>query len=99
MTAQVGVVRDADGLTQALDHIADMEEKAGASEQMLNMLAAARLIATAALLRKESRGGHFRADCPASDPAQAHRTKLTLAEAMTDTNPKEPALDAARHPV
>lgn len=97
MTAQVGVVRDADGLTQALDHIADMEEKASASEQMLNMLAAARLIATAALWRKESRGGHFRADCPASHPAQAHRTKLTLAAAMTGTNPKEPAPYAARH--
>ena len=40
-----------------------------------------RLIAAAALARTESRGGHFRADFPVPDPAQARRTFLTLAEA------------------
>ena len=33
------------------------------------MLLAARAIAQAALLREESRGGHFRSDFPDTDPA------------------------------
>jgi L-aspartate oxidase len=39
------------------------------------------MIATAALRREESRGGHYRSDFPKTDPAQARRTYLTLAEA------------------
>ena len=42
---------------------------------LANMLAAARLIAGAALLRQESRGGHFRLDFPAANPALAQRSK------------------------
>jgi L-aspartate oxidase len=38
---------------------------AGATEES-NMVETARLIAEAALLRKESRGGHFRSDFPRS---------------------------------
>ena len=45
------------------------------------MTATATLIAAAALKRTESRGGHFRADFPQADKAQAKRTFITLAEA------------------
>ena len=45
------------------------------------MLTAARIIAAGALARTESRGGHYRADFPAHDPAWQHRTYITLAEA------------------
>jgi L-aspartate oxidase len=48
-----------------------------------NMATAALLVAAAALQRHESRGGHFRTDYPHADPAQAHRTLLTLADART----------------
>lgn len=78
MTDRVGVVRTGKGLHQALSDIADIRRHAPPSEAMANMLATATLITAAALLRRESRGGHYRADCPQTDPAQAHRTRLTL---------------------
>jgi L-aspartate oxidase len=45
------------------------------------MATAALLIAAAALQRTESRGGHFRSDCPNSDPQQARRSFITLDQA------------------
>ena len=81
MTDHVGVVRDAAGLRQALAGIAMIEAAAG-SETLRNMTATATLIAAAALLRQESRGGHFRTDFPQTDPARAQRSHLTLARAL-----------------
>jgi L-aspartate oxidase len=81
MTDGVGVVRDAEGLKSALRVIADVEAQAR-TETMRNMTATATLIAAAALVREESRGGHFRSDFPESDLDMAQRTKMTLAEAL-----------------
>lgn len=83
MTAHVGVVRDAEGLKAALRGIAAIEAGAEGNESLLNMTATATLIAAAALLREESRGGHFRTDFPSPNPALAHRSHLTLDQAMT----------------
>ena len=47
-----------------------------------NRTEAALLVAASALRRRESRGGHFRSDFPATDPAQAHRSFITLGEAL-----------------
>ena len=47
-----------------------------------NRTEAALLVAASALRRRESRGGHFRSDFPAPDPAQAHRSFMTLDEAL-----------------
>ncbi|ARE42313.1 hypothetical protein RGUI_4287 (plasmid) [Rhodovulum sp. P5] len=51
------------------------------------MAAAATLITVAALRREESRGGHFRRDFPETDPKQALRRQLTLAEARAWPSP------------
>jgi L-aspartate oxidase len=81
MTAKVGVIRDAASLTGALATIAGLEAGAGSDRRLANMLTSAKLIAAAALLRKESRGAHFRSDYPKADPSQAARSVLTLSEA------------------
>jgi len=79
MSRHVGVVRDADGLCKALRIFADIESGAR-DPQLRNALITARMIAAAALMREESRGGHQRSDYPQTDPALARRTFTTLAE-------------------
>lgn len=74
MTAHAGVVRDAGGLSELIGVIDRLEAQHGASSALL----AARLIAQAALERRESRGGHFRADHPHTAP-QAEHTRVKLA--------------------
>ncbi len=65
MWDNAGIDRTADGLrdcVKLLDGIA-ARLPTGATEEA-NMVETARLIAEAALLRQESRGGHFRRDFP-----------------------------------
>jgi L-aspartate oxidase len=81
MSAHAGVIRDADGLKHALAEIAALERDNAAATQLRNMATAALLVTAAALRRTESRGGHYRSDLPTSDPAQAKRTFMTLADA------------------
>ena len=81
MTAKVGVIRDDASIATALGVIAGLERTGASDLRLDNMLTTAKLIATAALMRKESRGAHFRSDYPEADPKLAHRSLLTLAEA------------------
>lgn len=83
MTQHVGVVRTQEGLTQALQDIVRIERAAGSSPALVNMVTAAKLITAAALLRTESRGGHFRIDHPQAVAPWQHRTFITLDEADT----------------
>ena len=80
MTRSVGMERDADGLSSALRTVASTERAGGSVSSLLNMTATAKLIAAAALNRKESRGAHFRSDFPKTN-ATGKRTFLTLADA------------------
>jgi L-aspartate oxidase len=65
MWNRVGVARDHDGLMSALEEMDRLEEKLDRGVSVgRNMVTAARVIASAALLRTESRGGHFRTDFP-----------------------------------
>jgi L-aspartate oxidase len=80
MTRNVGMERDAAGLSAALTTI-EAVERAGAGEPaLLNMTTAAKIVTAAALARHESRGGHFRSDYPQTDTV-AKRSFLTLADA------------------
>ena len=60
-----GIDRSAKGLRLGVAKLAEIELRLpiGATEEM-NMVQTAHLIADAALLRKESRGGHYRSDFP-----------------------------------
>ena len=80
MAQHVGVIRDAEGLSHALNAITRLE-RTTPSRTLRNMATAALLVAAAAWQRRESRGSHYRSDYPDPDPAQAKRTFITLAEA------------------
>lgn len=68
MSAHAGVVRDAAGLGQALALIERLEVETPNALPLI----AARLVCTAALERRESRGGHFRSDFPQGLPVARH---------------------------
>jgi L-aspartate oxidase len=67
MWDNAGIARTARGLRVAVEKLTEIGVRLppGATEE-LNMLQTAQLIVEAALLRKESRGGHYRADFPRS---------------------------------
>jgi len=76
MTREVGVVRRAQGLARALTVIDRLLERHGRALPLV----AARLVAAAALERRESRGAHFRADFPQT-AASPRRTFTVLGAA------------------
>jgi L-aspartate oxidase len=81
MTQGAGVIRDEGSLKIALGAIATLERSGSDDRRLANMLTSAKLIAAAALARKESRGAHFRSDFPLPDAALAKRSFLTLEQA------------------
>jgi len=74
MAQHAGVVRDASGLSKALDRVAALS----AAHSEANALVAARFILQAASARAESRGAHFRSDFP---HAAAAPTRSFLSDA------------------
>jgi len=79
MTAHAGVVRDAQGLSGLITLIGQLETQHGAAAVLL----AARLIAQAALGRRESRGGHYRSDYPQTAGRADHtRVRITRPAAL-----------------
>ncbi|MGI8617487.1 MAG: L-aspartate oxidase [Gemmatimonadaceae bacterium] len=74
MWEKAGIDRSARGLKKCLEALDAIESRlpVGATEEA-NMIATGRLIAGAALIRGESRGGHFRSDFPR--PKQKWRGK------------------------
>lgn len=83
MSDKVGVIRDGDGIAEALRNLRDLDVRFGkVSTNFDNMLVAATLIAAAAYNRRESRGGHYRTDYPNKDESLRHRTEITYAQAL-----------------
>ena len=74
MSRDAGVIRDAAGLDRLLSEIDRLEAQHGRAAPLV----AARLVAAAALDRRESRGGHFRTDHPQS--LAPNRTLIALSE-------------------
>ncbi len=71
MSRDVGVMRDAEGLSRAIQELSRLEIPDPTTVdaiELRNMIQAGRLIAGSALAREESRGGHIRADFPETDP-------------------------------
>jgi L-aspartate oxidase len=82
MYANVGLVRNEFGLREALSRIEELEHSfPHAGNELRNLLVVGRLIAEAALARKESRGSHYRSDYPATDEALAKRSFTRLVRA------------------
>ena len=80
----VGIVRSAPEMERALEGIARLRERVGrvgvagnreynpgwhTALDLGNLLTVSEAITRAAIERQESRGGHFREDCPEKDPA------------------------------
>lgn len=70
MNLKVGIIRNKKELTEVIDLLCTIEESFPFekneyySHRLENLISVCRLLATAALARKESRGGHFRNDYP-----------------------------------
>jgi L-aspartate oxidase len=67
-----GIIRDAAGLQQAIEQLDALPPS--------NMSTVAGLIASCALAREESRGGHFRSDFPEKRPEFARHSGIRLGE-------------------
>ncbi len=93
MTRALGLERNEQDMRAALSTILAIERAANGEPALLNMTAAAKLIAAAALERRESRGAHFRTDYPRTEKVGV-RSRFTLAEAnriASDLAEAEPA--------
>lgn len=86
MYTHASLVRDAYGLEKALDMLHYWQPL---SEAERNMKLAAQAVLVAAALRRESRGGHYRSDYPATDLAQERRRFLSL-DAIRNYRGEEP---------
>jgi L-aspartate oxidase len=98
MMRWVGLERDELGLKKALAMIAASERACEGDPATQNILAAAKLIVSAALARPESIGAHFRVEFPTASDAP-RRSFLTFADAenhIKSIESTEPTLRAAQ---
>lgn len=94
MTRHLGLERNGSGLRAALAAISTIERASANAPALANMLATARLVAAAAWVRRESRGGHYRSDYPQTEKT-GMRSFLTLTEAQSIADAAQPGNLAA----
>jgi L-aspartate oxidase len=75
MWDRVGIVRDEGGLREALSQLEEIASRP-LNTRSWNFVTLARLVAEAALARKESRGAHYRSDYPQTDDVNFRRHTL-----------------------
>ena len=77
MTADAGVLRNAESLDRAAEAIAEIVAVAAGEgreyQELMNLATVARALIDAATVREESRGAHARTDFPERSPEFAHR--------------------------
>lgn len=97
MNTYAGIIRSKESLTEGLRQISDLEQLVEQHEAACceknhleyyieasrRLLCVARLIMTPALLRKESRGGHYREDYPNADEKYALHSVQCYGEQIT----------------
>jgi quinolinate synthase len=77
MWAKVGLVRDGADLRRAIGRLRRWSTQAGTSSSRIrDMLLVSRLVAEAALARRESRGAHYRRDWRETNPILARRRTM-----------------------
>ena len=77
----LGLIRDAQSIKTGLQTVLDIERHiTDPSVKLINQLTILKVMAVSALNRRESRGGHFRADYPETREIFAKRTQTTLSE-------------------
>lgn len=84
MWENVGIIRNEGGLLTAIEKLSSLNDKLSAPSfdfetcETQNMLVCAHLIAQLALIRKESRGAHFREDFPKTKPDWARHIETSI---------------------
>ncbi len=74
LCAGLGILRDEDGLNQALSRLEELPDSGNPTDEMRRMLAKAMLLS--ARERRESRGAHVRTDYPQRDDEHFRRTTV-----------------------
>nr|MBA3631956.1 FAD-binding protein [Acidobacteriota bacterium] len=87
MWERVGILRDASSLKRALKEFEQIE-KSNLSAASRNFVTLAKLVATAALWREESRGGHYRTDFPERDNAHWDKHSIQKLDAEISSSQK-----------
>lgn len=92
MWEKVGILRTEQGLEEALVELEDLRKRArhvqangdplfnlewGEAINLANLLVVAEMVTRSALVRRESRGAHYRSDFPAPDPLWLKRIQIT----------------------
>ena len=85
MWDRVGIIRERDSLVRALKEF-DQIASGNLSTSSRNFVTLARLVATAALWREESRGGHYRSDFPSAQDAWQRHSIQRLGEDISSAD-------------